>query len=103
MCKKLVLQQPDFTKTFYLQTDASAYGVGAILSQEGGTLTLPNSKPKQYPITYYSNTFTPTKQNYNIYKREFLEVVKVLEHWQLYLIWIEKPFVIEMDHKNLTY
>ena len=29
--------------------------------------------------------------------------MKVLEHWWLYLIWTEKPFIIEMDHKNLTY
>jgi hypothetical protein len=33
MCYSLVLTQPDFEEKFYLQTDASAYGVGAILSQ----------------------------------------------------------------------
>jgi len=52
---------------------------------------------------YFSNTFTPTKQNYNIYEREFLGVIKALEHWCPYLIWTEKPFIIETDHENLTY
>ena len=35
MCSKPVLHQPDFKKPFFVATDASAYGVGAILSQEG--------------------------------------------------------------------
>jgi hypothetical protein len=29
--------------------------------------------------------------------------MKVIEHWRLYLIWTKHPFVIETDHKNLTY
>jgi hypothetical protein len=78
MCSKLVLQQLDFDKTFYLQTDASMYGVGAILSQEGENH--PNQKPKCHPIAFFSATFTPTEQRYNIYKREFLGVIKSLEH-----------------------
>jgi RNase H-like domain found in reverse transcriptase len=32
MYKKPVLHQPDFAKPFHLHTDASAYGMGAILS-----------------------------------------------------------------------
>jgi hypothetical protein len=103
ICEKLVLQQPDFTKTFYLQMDTSAYGVGAVLSQEGGTPNSPTQKPKHHPIAYFSATFTPTEQNYDVYEREFLGVVKSLNHWHLYLIWTEKPFIIETDHENLTY
>jgi len=37
MVSKPVLQQPNFNKTFYLQTDVSKYGVGVVLSQEGET------------------------------------------------------------------
>ena len=71
MCKKPVLQQPDFTKPFYVLTDASAYGVGAILSQEGESAILqietPHKKPKLHPIAYYSAMFTKTECNYDIY------------------------------------
>ncbi len=49
MCEKPVLRQPNFEKTFYLQTDVSAYGVGTVLSQEGESK---NSKPKCHPICY---------------------------------------------------
>jgi hypothetical protein len=75
--------------------------MGAILSQGGEDLT--THKLKQHPIIYYLLTFTPTKQHYNIYEREFLGVKKALEHWHLYLIWTQNPFIIEMDHENLTY
>ena len=83
MCKKPVLQQPNFKKMFYLQTDASVYSMGAVLLQEGEPT---NSKPKCHPIAYYSATFTPTEQWYDIYEREFLAVIKALENWRAYLI-----------------
>jgi len=35
MCAAPVLKQPNFERKFYLQTDTSAYGVGAVLLQEG--------------------------------------------------------------------
>jgi len=37
MVSKPVLQQPNFNKMFYLQTDASKYGIGAVLLQDRGT------------------------------------------------------------------
>ena len=88
MCSCPVLTQPNFGRRFYLQTDASGYGMGAVLSQEGGTIDLTDkqlhtqkSKPKLHPVAYYSVTFTPTKRNYDIYERELLAVMKALSHW----------------------
>jgi RNase H-like domain found in reverse transcriptase/Reverse transcriptase (RNA-dependent DNA polymerase) len=83
MCCSPVLTQPDFNEKFYLQADASAYGMGAVLSQKGKTsLSLAKrSKPTTHPIAYYSATFTPTERNYDIYERELLAIMKSLTHW----------------------
>ncbi len=78
MVSKPVLQQPNFDKTFYLQMDASKYGVGAVLSQEGEAKQ--STPRKWHPITFYSATFSPTGQNYDAHNLEFLEVLKSIEH-----------------------
>lgn len=104
MCNKPVLQQPNFNKRIYLQTDTSAYGLGAVLSQEGGTQSSTTStKPALHPVAYYSATFTPTEQNYDIYEWELLAVMKSLAHWRPYLGWTKEPFIIRTDHANLQY
>jgi hypothetical protein len=106
MCSKPVLKQPDFTKKFYLQVDASAYGVGAVLSQEGDITTTSlakHSAPTLHPTAYYSATFTPTERNYDIYERELLAIMKSLAHWRPYLGWTREPFTILTDHANLQY
>ena len=70
MCRQPVLIQPDFTKRFYLQVDASAYGLGAVLSQEGSLSPSleKRTKPVLHPIAYYSATFIPAERNYDIYE-----------------------------------
>ena len=95
MCKAPVL----------LQTDASAYSIGAVLSQEGGiTPSLAtHKKPVLHPIIYFSATFTPTERNYDIYERELLAVMKALAHWRPYPGWTKYPFTIMTDHANLQY
>jgi hypothetical protein len=102
MCTRPVLRQPDYTKPFFLLMDTSAYGVGAVLSQEG-ELNPRTKKPAQHPIAYYSATFTPTERNYNIYKLELLAVLKALAHWRPHLAGTETPVTVLTDHANLTY
>ena len=101
MCQKPVLHQPNFHKKFYLATDASAYGVGAVLLQEGEPT--PPKTPPLHPVAYYSATFTSTERNYDIYERELLAIIKALEHWRQYLIWTQEPFTILTDHANLLF
>jgi RNase H-like domain found in reverse transcriptase len=101
MCQQPVLKQPDFTKPFAVFTDASAYGMGAILSQEGGPNT--QNRTKYHPIAYYSATFTETERNYDVYDRELLAIMKAITHWRPYLIWTKEPFKIFTDHTNLLH
>ena len=102
MCRRPVLHQPQYDKPFYLATDASGYGVGAVLLQEGESNPR-TKKPMQHPIAYYSATFTPTERNYNIYERELLAVLKALKHWRPHLAATEIPVTILTDHTNLTF
>jgi hypothetical protein len=102
LCMALVLQQPDFSKKFFLQTDASSYGLGAVLSQEG-ELEKAKGKLILHPIAYYSAMFTPMERNYDIYERELLAMMKSLAHWHPYLGWTKEPFTIITDHANLQY
>ena len=107
LCAAPVLKQPNFKKKFFLQTDASAYSVGAVLSQEGDIPTTSalskRQKPVLHPIAYYSATFIPAERNYDIYKRELLAMMKALSHWRPYLGWTKEPFTIMTDHANLQY
>jgi hypothetical protein len=105
MCCASVLRQPDFTKKFYLQTDTSAYGIGAVLSQEGELLPslAKFKKPVTHPVAFFSATFTPTERNYDIYERELLAMMKALTHWRSYLGWTKHLFTIMTDHANLQY
>jgi hypothetical protein len=61
---------------FYLQTDASLTGAGAVLTQEV------EGFKKHKPIAYFLCTFSPAESNYNIYEKEFLAVIKAIENWR---------------------
>jgi hypothetical protein len=65
---------PDPSKMFYPQTDASSIEAGAVLTQE-----VEGSK-KHKPVAYFSCPFSPAESNYDIYKKEFLVVMKAIEN-----------------------
>ena len=102
MCSRPILQQPNYTKAFFLATDASAYSVGTILSQEG-EFNPRTQKTMLCPVAYYSSMFTLTKRNYDIYKREFLGVLKALKCFRPHVAAMGIPVTILTNHAILTH
>src|SRR5580692_7732316 len=102
MCNKPILRQPDYTKAFFLATDASRYSVGAVLSQEGEINPCTN-KPMLCSVAYFSATFTPTERNYPIYECEFLGMYKAIKRFRPHIAATTLPVTILTDHANLTY
>ena len=71
---------------FTLDTDASDFAMGAVLSQEQ------NGEEKAYA----SKTLSLEQQNYCATKKELLAVVTFVEHFRQYLYGI--AFTIRTDH-----
>jgi hypothetical protein len=92
MCNTPVLLLPDWNKEFYLQTDASKIGAGAVLLQK-------DDQGSIRPVSFASWLFNPAQRNYSTTERELLAIVKATRKWKPYLYM--RKFLIETDHKPL--
>ncbi len=70
-----VLIFPDFQKPFHLITDASDFGLGAVLAQQ-------DEKGLEQAIVYASRTLQKPEQVYSMTKKECLTIV-----WAMGLFW----------------
>ncbi|EUC65928.1 Transposon Tf2-1 polyprotein, putative [Rhizoctonia solani AG-3 Rhs1AP] len=91
-----LLIQPDHSKPFFIECDASDYATGAILSQK-------NEEGKLLPVAYLSKSFSPAKKNYEIYDKELLAIIRAFKEWRHLLEGTEIPVQVLTDHKNLEY
>ena len=70
-----------------ISADASSYGLGAALLQEGR------------PIAFASVSLTETQRRYGQIEKELLAIVYACEHFRFYLIGAQ--FEVETDHRPL--
>ena len=92
-----VLIQPDSSKQFILEVDASDSGVGAVLSQRL------DSDQRVHPCAFFSRRLSSAEQNYDVGDRELLAIKLALEEWRHWLEGAEHPVLVWTDHKNLAY
>ena len=78
---------------YIVDTDASDYGIGGVLSQciEG----------TEHVIAYNSKSLNPAQQKYCTTRRELLAVVATLDHFKGY-VWGPK-FLVRTDHAALVW
>lgn len=84
-----MLVLPDFDKPFYIETDASGTGMGAVLMHNS------------HPIPYISEAFFDKNVMLSSYERELFAIVFAVKKWQHYLGI--HPFVIRTDQRSLKY
>lgn len=88
-----ILSYPSTNDMFILDTDASAYGVGAVLSQlQDG---------KEVVIAYGSKTLSRSQMGYCTTYRELLAVVTFVKQFRHYLYG--RPFLLRTDHASLIW
>ena len=80
----------------YLQTDASEYGLGAYLFQVD-----PENPEIHRPIEFLSKTFSKAQKRWGIPDKEAFAIFYALSKWEHLLR--DNEFILETDHKNLTY
>ena len=88
-----ILAYPDFNKEFILDTDASDYGIGGVLSQVEGN--------EERVIGYASRSLTKPERRYSTTRKELLAIFAFIQHFRHYLYG--KSFIIRTDHNALKW
>ena len=88
-----ILAFPNEDDPFIVDCDASAVGLGCVLSQM--------QNKTERVIAFYSRTLNKSEQNYCTTRRELLAIVAAIKHFRHYLLG--KKFLIRTDHSSLRW
>ena len=93
------LNHPNFDLPFVLETDASDFAVGAVLSQPVDSSNLDDL----HPVGFFSRKMLPAEVNYNVHDKELLAIMCALDNWSHYLLGSSHKIRIFSDYRNLVY
>ena len=74
MCLTPVLIEPNFTKPFVLECDASGTGLGVVLTQQG------------MPLAFTSKQLCDCQLGKSTYEKEMMAILHAVDTWRPYLL-----------------
>jgi hypothetical protein len=87
LCSTPILSLPYLKQLFKIETDASDYALGIVLTQHG------------HPVAYHSETLLDTIHKYPTYDKEMYSIVQACRQWKHYILG--KETIIHTDLKPL--
>jgi len=91
-----ILAHFDAQRPVIIETDASDFAIGAILSQW-------DEEKRLHPVAFHSRKFTPAEINYKIHDKELLAIVDAFKHWRRYCEGATHQVQVFSDHQNREY
>ena len=88
-----ILRLPDFSKKFFIETDASGIAIGAVIAQEYEGILC--------PIAYESKKLTSAEQKYPVHEQELYAIFNACKTFRCYIEGTK--FKIYTDHASLKY
>jgi len=77
-----ILTHFDDTRPTKLETDASDFALGAVLSQL-------REDEKWHPVAFLSRKFSPAEINYDVHDKEMAAIVVAFKEWAYMLISVD--------------
>jgi len=91
-----ILAHFDPTRRVIIESDASDFALGAVLSQR-------DEENRLHPVAFHSRKFQPAEINYEIHDKELLAIVDAFKHWRRYCEGATHQIQVFSDHQNLEY
>ncbi len=94
--KALILNHFDPERHIRIETDASGYAIGEVLSQ----LTSDDSG-RWHLVAFFSRKMIPVETRYETHDGELLAIVEAFKTWRYYLEGCKHKVLVLTDHNNL--
>jgi hypothetical protein len=79
-----------------IETDASKYALGAILSQK-------QDDNHWHPVAYLSRKFNSAETRYSTFDQEMCAIIAAITEWRHFILSAKQTIPIIIDHRNLTF
>ena len=101
---KPILSYPDFTRDFIIHTDASGFGIGAVLAQMQSlphSVDLERSDDQEVVIAYASKHLNDRESKWSTTEKEAYAIIHAIDVFKPYLYG--RKFTVYTDHRPLEW